>query len=56
MTGKEALVNGNGSLFIKLKLKSKRITKNPHVRLDLEKWKDPVIAEVFQAHIGGKKP
>ena len=39
---------------IKLKLKTKRFTKSPCIRFDLEKLKDPKIAEVFQAKIGGK--
>ena len=34
---------------IKLKLKTKRSTKNPRIRFDLEKLKDPKIAEVFHA-------
>ena len=39
---------------IKLKLKTKRFTKSPCIRFDLEKLKDPKIAEVFQANVGGK--
>ena len=35
--------------IIKLKLKTKRSTKNPRIRFDLEKLKDPKIAEVFHA-------
>ncbi len=41
-------------ITIKLKLESKRNTKNHRVRFDLEKLKDQVIAEVFQAQICGK--
>ena len=39
---------------IKLKLKTKRFTKNHRVRFDLETLKDPKIPEVFQVKIGGK--
>ena len=39
---------------IKLKLKTKRFTKSPRIRFDLEKLKNPKIAEVFQATVGGK--
>ena len=39
---------------IKLKLKTKCFTKSPRIRFDLEKLKDPKIAEVFQAKVGGK--
>ena len=39
---------------IKLKLKTKLFTKSPRVRLDLEKIKDPKIAEMFQDKVGGK--
>ena len=39
---------------VTLKLKTKRFTKSPRIRLDLEKLKDPKIAEVFQARVGGK--
>ena len=39
---------------IKLKLKIKRFTKSPRIRFDLEKLKDPKIAEMFQAKVGGK--
>ena len=41
-------------MTIKLKLKAQRTTKNPRIRFDLEKLKDPEIVEVFQAKIGGK--
>ena len=40
--------------IIKLKLKTKRFTKIPRIRFDLKKLKDPKIAEVFQAKVGGK--
>ena len=40
---------------IKLKLKTKRFKKSPRIRFDLEKLKDPNIAEVSQAKVGGKK-
>jgi hypothetical protein len=33
-------------MTIKLKLKAQRITKNPRIRFDLEKLKDPEIVEV----------
>ena len=39
---------------IKLKLKTRRSTKSPRIRFDLEKLKDPKIAAVFQAKVGGK--
>ena len=39
---------------LKLKLKAKRCPKNPRIRFDLEKLKDPKIADVFQAQVGGK--
>ena len=39
---------------IKLKLKTKHFTKSPGIRFYLEKLKDPKIAEVFQAKVGGK--
>ena len=39
---------------IKLKLKTERFTKSPSIRFDLEKVKDPKIAEVFQARVGGQ--
>ena len=39
---------------IKLKLKTKRFTNSPRTRFDLEKPKDPKIAEVFQTKVGGK--
>ena len=38
---------------IKLKLKTKRFTKSPRIRFDLEKLKVPKIAEVLQAKVGG---
>ena len=37
---------------IQLKLITKRLTKSPRIRFDLEKLKDPKMAEVFQAEIG----
>lgn len=39
---------------IKLKLKAERRPKNPRIRFDLEKLKDPEVAEIFQAQVGGK--
>ena len=39
---------------IKLKLKTKCFTKSPRIRFITEKLKDPKIAEVFQAKVGGK--
>ena len=39
---------------IKLKLKTKRFMKSPGIRFDLEKLKDPKIAEALQAKVGGK--
>ena len=39
---------------IKLKLLAKRTPQSPRIRFDLEKLKDPGIAEVFQAQVGGK--
>ena len=36
-----------------LKLKTKRFTKSLRIRFDLEKLKDPKIAEMFQAKVGG---
>ena len=38
----------------KLKLKTKRFTKSSRIRFDLEKLKDPKIAEVFQAEVDRK--
>ena len=40
--------------IIKLRLKTKRFTKSRRIRFDLEKLKDPKIAEEFQAKVGGK--
>ena len=37
-----------------MKLKTKNFTKNPHIQFDLERLKDPNIAEVFQVKIGRK--
>ena len=39
---------------IKINLKTKRFTKNPRIRFDLEKLEDPKRAEVFQAKVGGQ--
>ena len=39
---------------IKLKLKTRRFTKSPRIRFDLEKLKDLKIADVFQSKVGGK--
>ena len=39
---------------IKLKPQTKRIMKSPRIRFDSEKLKDPKIADVFQARVGGK--
>ena len=39
---------------IKLKLKTERFVKSPCIGFDLEKIKDPKIAEMFQAKVGGK--
>ena len=39
---------------IMLKLKVRRGPKNPRIRFDLEKLKDPEVAEAFQAQVGGK--
>ena len=39
---------------IKLKLSARRKSKLPRIRFDLEKLKDPAVAKVFQACIGGK--
>ena len=39
---------------IKLKLKTKRFTQNPHIQCDPEKLKDLKVIEVFQAKVGGK--
>ena len=36
-----------------MKLKTKRSTKSPRIRFDLEKLKVPKIAEVLQAKVGG---
>ena len=33
-------------------MKTKRFKKSPRTRFDLEKLKDPKIAEVFQAKVG----
>ena len=41
---------------IKLKLKTKRFKKSPRIRFDLEKPKDPKIAEAFQDKVGEKFP
>ena len=38
----------------KLKLTTKCFMKNHRTRFNLEKPKDPIIAEVFQPQIGGK--
>ena len=38
----------------KLKLKAKHWPKNTHIDFNLEKLKDPKIAKVFQAQVGGK--
>ena len=39
---------------IKLKLKTKHSTKSPCIQFDLAKLKDPKMAEVFHAKVGGK--
>ena len=39
---------------LKLKLKLNRGKRNPRIRFDLDKLKDPEIAEIFQAKVGGK--
>ena len=39
---------------IKLKFKIGRPPKSPRIRFDLDKLKDPDVAEVFQATVGGK--
>ena len=39
---------------ITLKLKTKYFMNSPRIWFDLEKHKDPKIAEVFQAKVGGK--
>ena len=39
---------------IRLQLKTKRFTKSPRIRFDLEKLSDPEIVEVFQAKVAGK--
>ena len=39
---------------IRLKLKTRRFRKSPGIRFDLEKLKDPKLAEVFQARVGRK--
>ena len=39
---------------LKLKLKNKSISKNPRMRFDFDKLKNPEIAEAFQAQIGTK--
>ena len=36
-----------------MKLNTKRFTKSSRIRFNLEKLKDPKIAEVFQAKVGG---
>ena len=41
-------------MTIKLKLKKNRRPKNPRIRYDLEKLRDPDIAEMFKANVGGK--
>ena len=38
----------------KLKLKAKYCPKKPHICFDLVKLKDPKVAKVFQAQVGGK--
>ena len=39
---------------IKLKLKNKSFTKSPRILFDLQKLKDPKIADFFQAKVGGQ--
>ena len=39
---------------LRMKLKVKRRPQNPRIRFDLEKLKDPQIAEMFKAQVGGK--
>ena len=39
---------------IRLKLKTKHLTKSPRIRFDPEKLKDPITAEVFQDKVGEK--
>ena len=38
----------------KLKLKTKRFTKSPRIRFDLEKIKNPKIVEMFQDKVDGR--
>ena len=35
-------------------LKARRCPKSPRIIFDLEKLKDPEVAEIFQTHVGGK--
>lgn len=41
-------------MTFKLKLSTKRKAKSTRIKFDLEKLKDPLIKETFQAQIGGK--
>ena len=41
-------------ITIKLKLKTKYVTKSPRIRFELEQLNDPKIAKVFRAKVGGK--
>ena len=37
-----------------VELKTRRFTNSPRIRFDLEKLKDPKLANVFQVRVGGK--
>jgi exonuclease III len=39
---------------LKLKLKSNRSNKSSRIRFNLDRLKDPKVAEIFQAQVGGK--
>ena len=41
-------------LILKLRLKKKPQTTSPRIKFDLERLKDPAIADIFQAQIGGR--
>ena len=41
-------------LNMKLRLKKKPNTSNPRIKFNLERLRDPAIAEIFQAQLGGR--
>jgi len=41
-------------MTLQIKLKTKNQKRNPRLRFNMEKLKDPEVAEIFKAEIGGR--